>query len=424
LLLAWAALAAACGTPPREGGAVASEATGSATAPPQAFTAPVEVDAARSLAHVRVLAGDIGVRQAGSPGERRAAEYIRDQLRSFGYTATIEPFTVDVPSDESRVLEVPDAPQGVEAVAMAGAPDGEARGRLVQVGLGRPEDLEGRNLAGAVAFADRGVTPFREKALNVQRAGAVALVVANNQPGPFRGTIAEGSERVTIPVVGVTSDDAELIDEVLGRGGLLTVRALRKREPYQSQNVVARPSAEACTAYVGAHYDSVPQGPGANDNASGAASMLELARTHRVPGLCYLAFGAEEVGLVGSAAFVREHRVGSERFMLNLDMLGKVTAPEMAASPDDVTSWALAERASRAAATAGRAIPRGTFPAFASSDHASFARAGVPAVTVHSGDDGLMHTPQDTVANVSVDDLRLMLRAAQAVLRDQLATGQ
>jgi aminopeptidase YwaD len=404
--------------------APASTATSTATAT-AASNAPPEAHAERVLAHVRVLAVDIGVRASGTPGERRAAEYIRDQLQASGYAVTIEPFTVDVPRDESQVLDVPEVAGGLQALAMAGAPDGEARGRLVQIGLGRAEDVTGLNLRGAIAFADRGVAPFRDKALNAQRAGALALIVANNQPGRFRGTIADGgpgAERVTIPVVGVTSDDAALIDEALGQGTVVTVRALRKREPHQSQNVFARPSAGAsCTAYVGAHYDSVAQGPGANDNASGTASMLELARTHRAPGLCYLAFGAEEVGLVGSEAFVEAHGVGRERFMLNLDMMGKVRSPELITEPGDPASVALADRASRVAGLAGTVLPRGSFGPFASSDHASFVKAGVPAITFYSGDDEHIHTAQDTIENVSLADLRTMLRAASAVLRELLA---
>ena len=437
LALLVAALAA-CGTSSPISNPVSSPDGGTSTAPAPASTpssaasgqiAPsTQAEAERALAHVRVLAGDIGVRAAGTPGERRAAEYIRAQLQAAGYTVTLEPFTVDVPRDESRVLgvpDVPDVPGGVEALAMAGSPDGEASGRLVQVGLGRAEDMASLNLRGAIAFADRGVIAFREKAVNAQRAGAIALLVANNQPGRFRGTIADGPERLTIPVVGVTSEDAALIDEALGRGTPVTVRALRKSEPYQSQNVVARPSASAgdrCTAYVGAHYDSVPQGPGANDNASGTASMLELARTHRAPGLCYLAFGAEEVGLVGSKAFVEAHAVGGERFMVNLDMMGKVRGPEVITEPDHPASVALAQRASTTAGTSGTSLPRGSFGPFASSDHASFVDAGVPAITFYSGSDEHIHTAQDTIENVALEDLRVMLRAASAVLRELLAS--
>jgi Iap family predicted aminopeptidase len=425
LLIVCAGLLAACGSDGPVGGVDATSSAGSAPGAAATnaagFAPPSDAEAERALEHVRVLAGDIGSRATGTPNERRAAEYIRDQLEAAGYTVTIEPFTVDIPRDDSRVLGVPDTTGGmVTALAMTGAPDGEASGRVVQVGLGRAEDFAGLDLRGAVAFADRGVASFRDKAVNAQRAGAVALVVANNQQGPFRGSIASGPEAVTIPVVGVTSDGAALIDEAVGEGSRITVRVSRTSEPFESQNVVGQPSADPCTAYVGAHYDSVPQGPGANDNASGTGSVLELARTHRVPGLCYLAFGAEEVGLYGSAAFVRDHHVGSERFMLNLDMMGKIRGPVLIAGADE-GSTALGTRASSIAGTAGIALPLGSFGPFASSDHVSFARVGVPAVTFYAGDDEFIHTARDNLDNVALEDLRTMLKAAAAVLRELLA---
>lgn len=86
------------------------------------------------------------------------------------------------------------------------------------------------------------------------------------------------------------------------------------------------------------------------------------------------------------------------------------------ATVGDAASQALANRASAAAAEVGVRMPRGTFPPFASSDHVSFSAAGVPAITVHSGDDPLMHTPDDDFDNISPDDLATLLRAVAAVL--------
>ena len=106
-------------------------------------------------------------------------------------------------------------------------------------------------------------------------------------------------------------------------------------------------------------------------------------------------------------------------------MMGKMRSPEVVTETDDPASRALADRASAVAATGGSSgttIPRGAFPPFASSDHASFVKAGVPAITFYSGDDEFIHTARDTVENVSLDDLRVMLRAASAALRDLLAT--
>lgn len=79
---------------------------------------------------------------------------------------------------------------------------------------------------------------------------------------------------------------------------------------------------------IGAHYDGVPGSPGADDNASGVAVLLELARAiaqtpARVP-VRFIAFDLEEYGMLGSRAYATDLRNQGEviRFMLSLEMLG------------------------------------------------------------------------------------------------------
>ncbi|MCP3097931.1 M28 family peptidase [Myxococcus sp. K15C18031901] len=85
--------------------------------------------------------------------------------------------------------------------------------------------------------------------------------------------------------------------------------SVRLQGPYQ--NVVALPrslDARTPVTFVAAHYDSVPDCPGADDNASGVAVMLEcarvLARSSVAPPIGFIAFNAEEDGLLGSRDFV------------------------------------------------------------------------------------------------------------------------
>ena len=92
---------------------------------------------------------------------------------------------------------------------------------------------------------------------------------------------------------------------------------VRRDETYDSQNVVVHvPAAQKPKSsptpliIVGAHYDAVSAGAGADDNASGVAVMLEIAeRISKYPNkfdLTFVAFGAEEVGLRGSAYHVSQ----------------------------------------------------------------------------------------------------------------------
>lgn len=79
---------------------------------------------------------------------------------------------------------------------------------------------------------------------------------------------------------------------------------------------------------IGAHYDAVPGTPGADDNATGVAVLLELAATFADSPLRYplrlVAFDLEEYGLLGSAAYARQLKEDKQklRLMLSLEMLG------------------------------------------------------------------------------------------------------
>jgi len=281
-------------------------------------------------------------------------------------------------------------------------------------GLGAAEELATLDLEGAVLLVERGVLPFGEKARNAEAAGAVALLIANNRDGVYSGTL--GDVPAGIPVVEIRQAEGEMLRPLAGRDVQMTVRASIDEIEVTSQNVVGRAGA-SCEVYLGAHYDSVPAGPGANDNASGTALLLEIARVQRADGVCVVAFGAEEIGLFGSQAFVDAHDVSGARLMLNFDMAGRLDGPII------VGDAALTEEILDALAGAGEfPIAAGVFPPFASSDHVSFSEVGVPSVTITSGDDPAIHTSEDEVGRISVATLETMLGIVDVVL-GSVATG-
>lgn len=369
------------------------------------------------MAHVRMLAGDIGIRAATTDAEQRAANYLADQLRTSGYDVALEPFPVHTRTEDSQ-LAVAGTDEPMAAYTMGGAPLATATGALLYLGRGTDADFAGAHARGAIALVDRGGTPFAAKARAAQVAGALGLVVMNDRSGAFRGTTEDGGGGVTIPVVGVAGEEHDRLIARARTGAQATLTAAIRTIDGTSRDVVGRTPGRACAAYLGAHYDSVPQGPGANDNASGTATVLELARARRTPGVCVVLFGAEELGLFGSKAFVAAHDPHETRFMLNFDMTGKLTRP-IFVGDDRLTTLGMAT-----AQAQGLTMPADQFPAGASSDHVSFADAGVPAMTVHSGDDPFMHTPQDTVANVARDDLQRLLLVGAGVLDRLLADSR
>jgi Zn-dependent M28 family amino/carboxypeptidase len=162
----------------------------------------------------------------------------------------------------------------------------------------------------------------------------------------------------------------------------------------ESQNVVARPSDGTCRIVVGGHYDSVPAGPGANDNGSGTAVVIELARTLAANGdgdVCFTLFGAEELGLLGSIAFVEalsSDELSGIEAMLNFDMLAVGSGWPMSGSTSLVSLAGEVAEGLGIPFDISNSEPGG-------SDHAPFIEAGVPALLLYCFCDSNYHTAAD-----------------------------
>ena len=133
---------------------------------------------------------------------------------------------------------------------------------------------------------------------------------------------------------------------------------------------------------LGAHLDSVREGPGVNDNGSGAASALALAeRLRDRHGLRFGFWGAEELGLYGSRGYVASLSAAERRRIagyVNLDMVGSPNAVRYVYGKGPVRE--ALEQALRARRLAFDEIEIG-----ASSDHAPFKGAGISAAGLYSG---------------------------------------
>ena len=396
-----------------------------AVATPSARAPVVDASAERAFEHLRVLAVEIGERFAGTDAEREAAAYIASQLEAAGYVVAIEEFDVRVPFDDAAVaVEGEGGP--ISAFPLGESESGEASGRLIFAGLGDSADFAGADAEGAIVLLDRGVLPFALKAANAQAAGAAGVVIVNNQPGDLFGTLGPDAG-VSIPVIGVAGRLGPALRALADGGAEVSIRSGTGPENRTSQNVVGRPEDGECRAYLGAHYDSVPGSPGANDNASGTGLLIELAHVSRSAGigegLCFIAFGAEEIGLFGSQAFVEAHDVSGAAFMLNFDMVARIGERTGDGARFVAGDAALADRAASVASDLGYGIPRGAFPSNASSDHVSFEAVGVPAITVHSGGADFIHTPEDTFDTVFIEDLAILLEVSVALLQELFSGG-
>ncbi|PFG75274.1 M28 family metallopeptidase [Tepidiforma thermophila] len=402
--------------------AASSPAPASPSAPPVTRTPPARGqasgpaghDADLAFAHVAALARE--PRVAGTPAELRAVEYLEAQLASFGYDVERMPFTFE--DDPFRVGEVRVRGAALEALTMSGSPGGTVEAPAVFVGLADDAGIAGRNLTGRIAVAERGGLTFAAKYQNVAAAGAIGLVVVNNQPGPFSGNLTLSAR---FPVVSVAQEAGAALLEAARAGEPVTLTAPPASGGTRAYNVIARPpGTAACAVIVGGHFDTVPGAPGANDNASGTANVLELARAFAVggprPGLCFALFGAEESGLHGSRALVERLRAENAlpRYMVNLDVTGIGQRIEV------IGDTSAAARAIDLARAAGLDAVPSRLPPNSGSDHMSFADAGVEVVFFTSGDFSTIHSPRDVVEAIDRAILDAIGDAAYLLVADLL----
>lgn len=182
-------------------------------------------------------------------------------------------------------------------------------------------------MRGKIALVKRGVQRFSDKVANAAAAGAVGVVVYNDAPGRVQGTLAEPE---SVPAATISGNDGQQLLQELQAGALtanFTVDASTSHSA--STNVIAElpgTQAAAGTVVFTAHLDSVPAGPGANDNGSGSAVVLELAHelsqrdpSQRSMTVRFALFGAEELGLDGSQYYV-QHLSDAERRAIRADI--------------------------------------------------------------------------------------------------------
>jgi Zn-dependent M28 family amino/carboxypeptidase len=452
-------LAAACS----RSGATAS---GPSVAPLEPYTPPnsgpvdeVTVDGiVDHLEALQAIADEhAGTRAAGSPGYDASVRYVADLLRATGYEIETVPTSVPTFEQQAPSLLEEVAPPGRRWVdgrdfrAMLFSPSGDAEGRLVRlVGSGCATEDFATFPEGAVALVGTGECFRRQQVVNAQDAGAVAMIaVSSASPGrPLRPTLVYPGG-LAIPALSVTQEvGAELRD-----GTVVHVRVRAESSFEDAESVIAELPGDpgADVVMLGAHLDSVMDGPGLNDNGSGTALLLEVARwlgsRDPQPTVRFAFWAGEEEGLYGSWDYA--HALSSEErdalaVYLNLDMVGStnhVTFVYEASRGDPAMSRRVAQLFEEALADLGAESE--PLDLHGSSDHASFEDVGVPTGGLYSGSqerktasqassfggtegeplDPCYHQPCDTIDNVSRSALGTHAAALVAVLGVLLAAA-
>jgi Zn-dependent M28 family amino/carboxypeptidase len=304
----------------------------------------------------RIAIAHQGNRAATTAGYDASVDYVVNRLRGAGYDVSLDEFdfpvwTLNGPSTLAEVT--PDAVtwvEGTDYIVSQFSSAGDVTAAVVPTndivipppgGAGtstsgcEPGDFPPET-AGNIALMMRGTCPFVQKYQMAKDAGAKAALIFNDG---FEGRTAPLF--ITAPVnIGIpTIMTSSAVGQALyadAQAGPTTAHVVvdATTTPNTEVNVIAdSPSGRNNrTIVVGAHLDSVPEGPGINDNGSGTSAILEIAeqaaRLDQNPRnrLRFAFWGAEEAGLVGSTAYVNElvanDGIDEIEANLNFDMVG------------------------------------------------------------------------------------------------------
>ena len=456
--------------------ATASPSAVAASAPPSPASS-TSFDGAKAHDHLVYLADPArGGRFTGSPGFNDAAQYVADRFKDIG----LEPAGDNGTFFERFPVQLVDL-AGTPTLARTGANaktyshrvdftesvggragSGSAQGGLVVVGggsaSGGQDDFAGADTNGRIAMV---TGPTQSGYLeNVYARGAAGVLIVGD--ASLKYSYVANFFAQTIPVLVVTESAANDLIASSGKTVAQVRDAVRARHAVptgpstafsvdatvamsvpltpvhevQAENVVgvlrATGPDAARAVMVGGHLDGVGTDPNgtvfsaANDNASGPAIMIEVARalaSHKSElkrSVVFVAFSGEEEGYLGSEAYAARMaaspgRVESLVAMLNLDVIG-CCGDTLEASNE---SSAMVDRIRAAAQRAGIAF-RST--GSGGSDQQTFAKRGVPAALI-LWSDYVLHTTADTVSKVDVSHLQRAGDVVTAVALD-LARGE
>jgi Zn-dependent M28 family amino/carboxypeptidase len=428
--------------------------TPSADASTGSDTAVLEADVDRMRDDLEALQAiadaNGGVRAAGTPGYDASVDLVATELEDAG-------FTVETPSVEfTGFRELPGATLEVDGRTFAApdelhaliySPGGDLTGPVAVLDESGcdPDHFDGI-AAGSLVLTTGGGCFRRDQAVNAAQAGAAALIVGYPGRGPgeiYRPTLIDPGA-VEIPVVSVTD---EAVGALTATTDDVHLSVETEMAPATLHNVVAQLGDGPEVVMLGAHLDSVFDGPGLNDNGSGVAALLEIARGVARTGVAEGTairiglWGAEELGTIGSRAYV-ETMADEPVAYLNLDMAGSPEGANLVYAEDGAPEGSRRITAAYEDWFADRGEPSERIDIGGSSDHIGFRLAGIPIGGLFAGatdtgsaaqpaasagttgppPDACYHLACDDLDNVDLDRVALFAEATFAVA-DELIGG-
>ncbi|MEP7251233.1 MAG: M20/M25/M40 family metallo-hydrolase [Ginsengibacter sp.] len=284
------------------------------------------------------------------------------------------------------------------------------------------------------------VNAIKEKARSFAKKGATAVIVYNSagKSDDLRFEGREQVETIGIPVLFCTSITSKIyLDDATDNINLsCTVHIADKKR--QGHNVIGYlDNGAAQTIIIGAHYDHLGYGEdhnslwtgekqihnGADDNASGTASIIELARMLKKSKLrhnnyLFICFSGEELGLYGSKYFIDNPTVNisSVNYMMNADMIGRLNN-----STHSLTIGGFGSSPAWSKVVKGKTKYLNiTFDSsgIGPSDHTSFYLKNIPVLFFFTGTHEDYHKPTDDVEKLNLTGELLVIKYIYNIIEE------
>jgi hypothetical protein len=377
--------------------------------------------------NLSALCDGIGPRFAGTPNYRKAADYVLDRFKQYKLDdAALEPFAFTAwrrGAPASLVLASPSA-LTIDCYALpygAATPPEGVTARLLDIGGGSSDEIQAvrKRIKGRLVLTDGASGHRTDIYAQCAALGAAGFILSSPFEGNtlVTGSVAEGRDGI-IPAISIGRESALQLQRLAKENDLrLTLTLDARLEASTTWNVVGelkgseRPEE---LVIMGGHLDSHELSHGAFDNGAGVVQVIEAARLlakqrkHLKRTVRFIAFGAEEVGLLGSHYHAKTHaaELRKGRFMLNCDTpsFGRPRGLAFHECPRAAAYMAKLSEQMRTELVCQNRSHR-------HSDHYPFILQGLPTAGIGGGPFGPLgrqypHTAADTLDKISLTDLR------------------
>ncbi|MFB6455848.1 M28 family peptidase [Chitinophaga sp. Hz27] len=362
--------------------------------------------------HINYLSSDkLEGRRTGAPGERLAAEYIVSQMQQIGLTPKgtdgfLQTFTVKeglepAPSC-SFELNHHQLNTGSQYIPLPFSAQKAAKGEVLPQ-ANEPENIWLINVTEIDSTKYKtGLDLYQQETAAAAKSGATAVIFFNGkeQPAEVKSWLQQKPTTASIPAVWVAADISKLLADDDANSFLINMQIALQPVKQSGTNVIGYIDNNASrTVIIGAHYDHLGFGEdiqennklynGANDNASGIAALLEIARQVKASNLhnsnyLFVAFSGNEQDLSGSKYLTGHSPVdlGQVNYMINLDMIGRLS-PENGLQIGGVGTSPAWSSLLQGSAKETKIVydPSGIGP----SDHTSFYKKNIPVLFFFTG---------------------------------------